>query len=46
LIFLVSGAAKQQAIMDWRNEQEIPAAAIAPRCGVDVYLEEGLLVTI
>lgn len=46
LIFLVSGAAKQQAIMDWRSGKEIPAAAIAPGCGVDVYLEEGLLETI
>ncbi|MFA6904263.1 MAG: 6-phosphogluconolactonase [Gallionellaceae bacterium] len=43
LIFLVSGAAKQQAIKDWRNGKEIPAAAIAPGCGVDIYLEEGLL---
>jgi 6-phosphogluconolactonase len=43
LIFLVSGATKQQAIKDWRNGKEIPAAAIAPECGVDVYLEESLL---
>lgn len=43
LIYLVSGTAKQQAILDWRSGKEIPAAAIAPECGVDVYLEEGLL---
>ena len=43
LIFLVSGATKRQAVMDWRNGKEIPAAAIAPACGVDVYLEVELL---
>lgn len=43
LIFLVSGSAKQQAIGDWRKGKEIPAVAIAPACGVDVYLEERLL---
>lgn len=46
ILFLVSGAAKQQAIMDWRNGKGIPAAAISPACGVDVYLEEKLLKTI
>ncbi len=38
-IFLVTGATKQQAINDWRNGLAIPAAAIAPAGGVDVYLE-------
>jgi len=45
LMFLVSGATKRQAIMDWRNGKTIPAAAIAPACGVDVYLEQELLKT-
>jgi len=39
LIFMVSGATKRKAIADWRNGKIIPAAAIAPACGVDVYLE-------
>lgn len=43
LIFLVSGTSKRQAIWDWRNGKEIPAAAITPASGVDVYLEEQLL---
>jgi len=43
LIFLVSGASKKQAVSDWKNGKEIPAAAIAPECGVDVYLEASLL---
>jgi 6-phosphogluconolactonase len=42
LIFLVTGASKQQAVKDWRNGGSIPAAAIAPACGVDVYVEAGL----
>jgi 6-phosphogluconolactonase len=43
LMFLVSGASKQQAIMDWRHGKPIPAAAISPGSGVDIYLEEELL---
>jgi 6-phosphogluconolactonase len=43
VMFLVSGASKQQAIMDWRHGKQIPAAAISPDSGVDVYLEEELL---
>ena len=43
VMFLVTGAAKQQAINDWQNGVDIPAAAIAPAGGVDVYLEAGLL---
>lgn len=45
LIFLVSGDAKALAIRSWRDGNEIPAAAIAPECGVDTYLEETLLST-
>lgn len=43
LMFLVSGATKRQAIVDWRNGKAIPAAAISPDSGVDVYLENALL---
>jgi 6-phosphogluconolactonase len=46
LMFLVSGTTKWQAIFDWRNGKDIPAAAISPASGVDVYLDEGLLSTI
>lgn len=43
VLFLVSGSGKQQAINAWRNGQPIPAAAITPRGGVDVYLDGSLL---
>lgn len=43
VMFLVTGEAKRQAVMDWRRGGAIPAAAIAPVDGVDVYLEAALL---
>lgn len=43
LIFLVTGLTKRQAVIDWKNGKTIPAAAITPACGVDVYLEDTLL---
>jgi 6-phosphogluconolactonase len=43
VIFLVTGESKRQAITDWRNGASIPAAAITPAGGADVYLEAGLL---
>ena len=43
LMYLVSGASKRQAVTDWRNDKDIPAASITPACGVDVYLEDALL---
>ncbi|MDD5241172.1 MAG: 6-phosphogluconolactonase [Sulfuricella sp.] len=43
VLFLVTGAGKRQAISDWRSGKAIPASAITPRGGVDVYLEESLL---
>ena len=43
VMFLVTGAAKQQAITNWRNGLDIPAAFITPADGVDVYLDAALL---
>ena len=43
VIFIVSGAMKQQAVKDWRDGIAIPAAAVSPTNGVDVYLEAALL---
>jgi len=37
VIFLVTGAGKQDAVNDWRNGVEIPANLITPKNGVDVY---------
>ena len=36
-IFLVTGAGKQWAVVQWRSGAAIPAALITPKCGVDVY---------
>ena len=43
VMFLVTGASKRQAVKDWRNGVNIPAASITPACGVDIYLEAKLL---
>jgi 6-phosphogluconolactonase len=37
VIFLVTGAGKQDAVNDWRNSVAIPATLISPKNGVDVY---------
>jgi 6-phosphogluconolactonase len=37
VIFLVTGAGKQEAVDNWRNGVAIPATLINPRNGVDVY---------
>lgn len=37
VIFMVSGAGKRQALDAWRAGAAIPAAAVAPPGGVDVY---------
>lgn len=37
VIFLVTGAGKQDAVNDWRNGLSIPATLIRPKNGVDVY---------
>ncbi|MGA8147605.1 MAG: 6-phosphogluconolactonase [Gallionellaceae bacterium] len=43
VMFLVTGETKRQAVNNWRNGAEIPAAAIAPANRVDVYVEAALL---
>jgi 6-phosphogluconolactonase len=43
VMFLVTGETKLKAVNSWRNGVSIPAAAIIPKCGVDVYLEARLL---
>ncbi len=40
VIFLVTGAAKQQAVDQWRSGVAIPATLISPKNGVDVYCYE------
>jgi 6-phosphogluconolactonase len=43
VLFLVAGNSKRPAIRIWRNGGNIPATAIAPQGGVDIYLEAALL---
>ncbi len=42
VFFLVSGA-KHQAVSNWRSGKSIPAARIAPKSGVDIFIESHLL---
>ncbi len=37
VLFLVTGAGKQDAVNNWLNGVAIPATLIAPTCGIDVY---------
>lgn len=41
--FVVTGEGKHQAITDWRAGKTLPAGAISPTVGVDVFCEETLL---
>lgn len=43
VIFLVTGEGKRRAISDWRNGVAIPATAITPENGVDIYVEDVML---
>ncbi len=43
VMFLVTGQSKRQAVKDWRNGASIPAAAIAPDIGVEIYIEAALM---
>jgi len=40
VLFLVTGAGKQEAVANWRTMGSIPAAAIMPEDGVDVVLDK------
>jgi len=39
VIFIVAGKGKQDALRAWQAGANIPAAAIAPECGVDVFMD-------
>ena len=39
LIFLVTGANKQEAVNLWRSGSDLPVASIVPENGVDVYID-------
>jgi len=39
LIFLVTGANKQEAVNQWRSGSDLPVASIVPENGVDIYID-------
>jgi 6-phosphogluconolactonase len=43
VIFLVAGEGKRDAVRQWRAGADIPARAITPPAGVDVFIEASLL---
>ncbi len=45
VLFLVTGASKREAVRRWRAGETIPAGAVAPRQGVDVFVEEASMDT-
>jgi 6-phosphogluconolactonase len=40
VLFLVTGADKRDALAHWRRGENLPAAAIRPRAGVDVLMDQ------
>lgn len=43
VIFLVTGAAKREAVAVWHGGGTIPATAVAPSAGVEIFVEAALL---
>ncbi|MGZ8163788.1 MAG: 6-phosphogluconolactonase [Methylobacter sp.] len=39
LIFLVTGANKQEIVKSWRSGQNLPAATIVPKNPIDIYID-------
>ena len=40
LIFLITGANKQEAVKNWRSGQDLPIATIVPENPVDIYIDK------
>ena len=40
LIFLITGANKQDAVKSWRSGEDLPVAAIIPESPVDIYIDK------
>ena len=39
LIFLITGANKQEAVKNWRSGQDLPVATIIPKNPIDIYID-------
>ena len=44
-LFLVAGEGKREAVRRWRAGEDLPARAITPKAGVDIFVEAKLLST-
>ncbi|SJM92982.1 6-phosphogluconolactonase [Crenothrix polyspora] len=42
LIFIITGANKQEAVKQWRAGQDLPVANIHPAGGIDVYMDNSV----
>jgi len=41
LVFIVTGSNKQQAVQDWKTQQNnLPVSQIFPECGVDIFIDQ------
>ena len=40
LIFLITGANKQDAVKNWRSGQDLPVATIIPKNPIDIYIDQ------
>ena len=40
LIFLITGANKQEAVKNWRSDQDLPVATIVPENPIDIYIDK------
>ena len=40
LIFLITGANKQDAVKNWRSGQDLPVATITPKNPIDIYIDQ------
>ena len=40
LIFLITGANKQDAVNSWRSGEDLPVATIIPKTSVDIYIDK------
>jgi len=40
LIFLITGANKQEAVKNWRSGQDLPVATIIPEKPIDIYIDK------
>ena len=40
LIFLITGANKQEAVKNWRSGQDLPVTTIAPENPIDIYIDK------